>query len=499
MTPDDLKKLLSLEFDLLCFEDLSDLSADPNAVYWTMSRARQDKFEQRERLVFYSGQRLPASLIAHLKRTCDFFDISPSFVLLICGFDLSPDLQKYCDVGDIFDSRVIAVSGKALQQGYKRPSTICALPWMHLTINNQGNITPCCYNSQNLGSIMTDDIDLVFRGAALENLRQTLKSGIRHTSCKNCWIVEDAGGTSLRHEMLKWYRDKFFNRTIDQPSIKSLDLKAGNICNFKCRICNENSSSLIAAESLTHSTDPGQKFRIKPLQKNGRWFEFDLQNPESKILKLLPSVDQIDFYGGEPFLSPQLDVVIDNLISLGRAHQVRLHFNTNGSIFPEKLINRLQRFRQIDIGVSIDDIEERFEITRGGNWNKISQNILMFQHLNQEVFDTHIFVTVSILNVYYLPDLFSWAKQHGLRVLISFVNNPEYLAIENLTSRARSQVLELYKGHVDPNLQVIYNKVLAATDSDGKEFVQRMKYLDRIRNQDLRKTHGKIATDMGYV
>jgi radical SAM protein with 4Fe4S-binding SPASM domain len=499
MTPADLRNLLSLEFDLLCFEDLSEMSADPHQLHRVMAKTRRDIFEQKERLVFYSNQTPPVSLIKHLKRTCDFFDISVSFVLLVCGCDLSQEIEKYCDVGDVFDSRVIEVSGGTLQQGYENPNTICPLPWMHLTIDNQGNISPCCINLENLGSIVTDDIESVFQGESLEKLRRSLESGVRHPSCENCWIVEDAGGTSQRHEMLKWYRDKFFGHIIDQPGIKSLDLKAGNICNFKCRSCNENASSLIAAESLMNSTDPDEKFRIKTLQKNGRWFEFDVQNPESKILKILPEVDQIDFYGGEPFLSPQLEVVIDNLISLGQAHQVRLHFNTNGSIFPEKLIDRLQRFRQIDIGISIDDVGERFEIARGGNWHTVSHNIRMFQHLDHKIFNTHIFVTVSVLNVYYLHELFSWAKQHDLRILLNFVNTPEYLAIENLTSRARSRVLEFYKNHADPNLQVIYNKVLAAADSDGKEFVERMRYLDQIRNQDMRKTHEKIATDMGYV
>ena len=84
-----------------------------------------------------------------------------------------------------------------------------------------------------------------------------------------------------------------------------------------------------------------------------------------------------------------------------------------------------------------------------------------------------------------------------MRILLNFVNNPEYLSIENLTVDAKQAVLKKYCNSLDCNLQVIVNKVKNSLGSDGKTFVQETKLLDLLRSQNFKTTHNEIATAMG--
>jgi len=60
--------------------------------------------------------------------------------------------------------------------------------------------------------------------------------------------------------------------TLDAKPLMFLDLKLGNICNLKCRICGSWSSSTFAVEELAHQTkgNPKKSFHYQML-KQGRW------------------------------------------------------------------------------------------------------------------------------------------------------------------------------------------------------------------------------------
>ena len=497
MTPLEVKQKIESIFKIICFEDLAVMSSNVYNLYRVLKDNRKDSFEQNERLIFFSRFTPSQSLMKYLKQICDLCDISPSFVLLICPHDLQGLIDKVCGTEDKFTQIFYNIESDDLEDGYKAFNTICPLPWMHLTVANQSEIHPCCLNTDKLGSILEDDPKDIFAGNALKKLREDLQKGIRVKSCESCWKVEDSGGTSLRHEMLTWHQHKFLDRLIEYPSIESLDIKCGNICNFKCRSCDESASSLIAAEKLKNESSLENITRIKELQHQGRWFELNLNGAHDKILPLLDKVEQVDFYGGEPFLSRALEPMLDHMLEICQASKVRLHFNTNGSIFPKKIVKKLQQFHNVDIGISIDDIGQRFEIIRGGNWQEILQNIKLFQQLDHKKFNIHFYCTVSVLNVLYLDQLLDWSNSIGMRILLNFVNHPEYLSIENLTLDAKQAVLKKYRNSLDHNLQVIVNKVKNSLGSDGKTFVRETKLLDLLRSQDFKTTHNEIATAMG--
>ena len=129
----------------------------------------------------------------------------------------------------------------------------------------------------------------------------------------------------------------------------------------------------------------------------------------------------------------------------------------------------------------------------------IFKNIKSYQQLVDERFGIHIYITVSILNVYYLDHIVDLSQSLGIKTLFNFVNYPEYLSIDQLTPEAKNLVLDKYRFHSNPVFRVIANRIQNSAGCDGKKFVQETKKLDSFRSQDFRKTHRKIATAMGYT
>ena len=87
----------------------------------------------------------------------------------------------------------------------------------------------------------------------MTNMRKEFLDGKLPEVCTRCWSEEDAGRTSKRMHTLDRLKDilKHEEEGTEKPKqLYFLDLKLGNICNLKCRICGSWSSSKYAGEEL---------------------------------------------------------------------------------------------------------------------------------------------------------------------------------------------------------------------------------------------------------
>jgi MoaA/NifB/PqqE/SkfB family radical SAM enzyme len=240
-----------------------------------------------------------------------------------------------------------------------------------------------------------------------------------------------------------------------------------------------------------------RKNQIKITDSTARWVEYN-DYTWDQLQKLLPDIENLDFYGGEPFLVKEISKLLSSAIEQGYSQQMRLHFNSNGSVFPDKLIPIFEQFKSVDIALSIDNIGSRFELERGGQWAEVEKNILNFCHLDSTKFTTYIMPTVNIQNVYYLDDLFDWASNHQIRVTVNFLNDPAWANINNLTPTAKQLVIDKFSQSRHKELQLLAVRVSTSAGSSGTEFVHQMKRFDQIRDQDFGITHNEIAQAMGY-
>jgi MoaA/NifB/PqqE/SkfB family radical SAM enzyme len=202
--------------------------------------------------------------------------------------------------------------------------------------------------------------------------------------------------------------------------------------------------------------------------------------------------------GGEPFLMKNLTRLIENIISKDRAKDIKLHYNSNGSIYPDFLIEHWKQFQCVTLQLSIDNIGARFELERGGNWVEVEKNIKDLIALRLPNLEIFLMPTISIMNVLYLDEIEDWANNLGLKINYSFLSSPEYLSISMLTDRAKQLIFTKYRLNQSPGIEKTLDAIKKTKSSDGSLFVESMKKYDQIRKEKFFKTHNEISIAMGY-
>ena len=465
MNVKELRTELEKDYTLLVFADFAEVSHTPTAAYKLLESIRKDTFADRERIVFY-GNYPDIELVNHVAKARELLDIGEFFCIW---------------QNEITDAL-------APGTGYQLADTVCPLLWSHLEIRHTGDVYPCCVNTVPVGNVNESSLVEIFNNDKMDLMRKQMSTGGRPDSCDHCWRLEKQGLSSNRQWHMGKNAQDFNSRWYDNVQIRSLDLKPSNTCNFKCRTCNPSNSSLIAAEVKQFSAIPVAVERWDGYREY-TWKELD---------NILPTIENLDFFGGEPFLLKELRTFIQTAVDTDHCKHIRLHFNTNGSVYPKDIIDNIQKFKEVDIAISIDDIGSRFELTRGGVWKDVEANILRFKELESENFKVYIFPTVNIQNVLYLDELLDWADKNQLVYKFNFLEFPKYYNINSMTDQARELVINKYRDSSNLQLQALANRVKNSAGSDGKMFLKNVKWLDYIRDQDFSSTHNEIAQAMGY-
>ena len=489
----ELEQTLRSQFNIKLICDLGEVSSSPNGLFKILSALYQESYEPNDRIVFFTSTIIPATIIKHLYETCNFLDISNWFVLLCGPKESQSSVTSCCELysQDPVPFQFLAVDllpTKHIQNNFDLPDTICAIPWHNIEIQQNGNLSPCCMSTAVLGNIKNMTLDQAFNGKTMNQLRQSLLSGRRPSVCNNCWKVEEKNLTSIRIHNAKRLKKDFLTKYIDRPQIANLDIKFNNTCNFKCRICNPTSSSLFAAEE--------NRFRGKALIVQENWGES--QNFIDQVIRHLDDIKNIDMYGGEPFLIKKFKKVLELAVEKNYAKDIRLHYNSNGSIWPDHLVSLWPNFRQVDIHFSIDAVGKQFELQRGGSWSEVEDNILRLKNLELPNLSISIMPTISIMNVYYIDKVYDWASAHQFPIFVSHVRGVG-LELQNLTAEAKQIIVEKYEKHPWSELQNLVKIIQTLPDSDGADFRNKIQWFDQVRKENFAADHAEIAKAMGYI
>ena len=493
ITVAQLKHTLSKKYSIKCFVDLADLTVNPSQAYKILQQYYQQEFSLNDRLVFYTEHHVSDQLLEHVYQAASLIDVSNFFVLLCTPFDLRSKLDAIAFENSSdnvsFQSVQVGITDTKLMSGdFLLPATLCPMPWSHMMIDQTGNAKPCCVYQDTVGNTVENSIDQLFHNQGYNQLRQNLLSGKKVSGCDDCWNLEEHGLTSNRIMHMRLLKKDLLTKYLDNPKITSLDIAPGNTCNFKCRICSPKASSLFSQEvqSITG---------VLPI-RSFNWAESD-NKVMTEISDLLPSLTNIDMYGGEPFLIKPLHRLVSLAVEHGHAKHIRLHYNSNGSIYPDHLIEHWQHFAHVDIHFSIDNVRERFELERGGSWKQITSNIRKLMDLSLPNVKISIMPTISIMNIFYIDELLDWATELGLPVNVGYLDSPKEFSIKNLTPLAKKLILEKFQAHPWPEMGNILTTIKSFPDSDGVGFVSLSRHFDRIRGQNFSNTHAEIAHAMG--
>ena len=394
------------------------------------------------------------------------------------------------------------------------PEKICMLPWISIETSPIGTVRPCCLAVDEITkpdgtkySLRENTLEEIYHSEYMQDLRKDFLNGNKPKTCQRCWDEEAAGRTSKRINSrirLKEYYDTVDWTNTDPDQLWFIDLKLGNICNLKCRICGSWSSSKWAKEEIDYipGIDRKQHLAYTFLQEGAWPRESELFWENLKTL--LPNIKYLEFTGGEPFLIEQHFEFLRYAVDTNHSKHIEIHYNTNGTVFPEaaRLWNH---FKHVEIAFSIDNIGERFEYERyGADWLEVQNNIRRFTEMRSAKISTQLCTTMNIQNVYYLPELCDWIQDQVFdHVYFNMLHDPWHMCISKMTAAAQELVINRLSAHTfDPKYRAeilrIVQFIKNGEGSDGQEFLQKMKITDAYRKQNLRITHKEIAEAMGY-
>ena len=373
-------------------------------------------------------------------------------------------------------------------------SKICTLPWIHIETTPLGEFRPCCLAEEsipNLNITQGNKLQDAFNSKYMDNLREEFLDGKQPVTCSKCWALESAGGTSKRR-----ISNQKFGVNTKKKQLKFLDLKLGNICNLKCRICGAWSSSKWAQEEIELGNQSARDWLSQgqwPRSQHQLWDE---------IVELLPDVEYFEFTGGEPFLIQEHFNILEKSVELETSSKQQIHYNTNGTTFPQYAVEKIwPHFKEVEIAFSIDDIGDRFEYQRyPASWQQVNENIRKINELKNEYSNikTQVCCTINIQNIYNLEKIALWIDSQNFDyVFYNYLHeakewNVQYLPIEYKqliqTKLLSSKINGKHKKEINQALVFMMDKDLG---NDQLHWQRRKKIIasDRFRNQSFVQVH----------
>lgn len=393
----------------------------------------------------------------------------------------------------------------------------CVLPWVSLETSPIGTVRPCCLADDEITDDSGEKFNLAtasFAGIQNSQYMKTLRTQFLESkqpqTCRKCWREERSGRTSKRMHTLDRLKHMLPDQswTSDAKPLMFLDLKLGNICNLKCRICGSWSSSTFATEELQFlGRDEDKKSNHHyHMLKQGAW---PRENPTfwKEIDQVVDQIQYIEFTGGEPFMIQEHFDMLQGLVDRGIAKNIEIHYNTNGTQWPELAEAIWKNFRLVEIAFSIDDVGARFEYQRSNAvWNTVCENIEKFKQLRLRNSNIRLQVcsTVNVFNVYYIEEVANWIDQQNFDfVYWNMMHDAYYFSIATLPEAAKNKITQqLQQAQVNKKTQSEFGNIIDFMNNgnslDG--FILRMKIadLDRKRNQNLATVEPEFAQLIEY-
>jgi sulfatase maturation enzyme AslB (radical SAM superfamily) len=385
------------------------------------------------------------------------------------------------------------------------------------------------------GNLLTikDKLADAWNSNEMKRIRTAMVSGASLEGCQVCYLQENSGRTSNRQfsndEWAAKLGETELYKLVDQAvltggeldySIAYLDLRLGNLCNLKCRMCNPFNSSQIAKEHMElEKKDEAYKVvwartfgkfdpRVNDIQE---WFDSPVL--WDQVIDLIPSLKKVYMTGGEPTLIANNFKFMEECLRKDR-RDIVLFFNTNCTNVNKKFTNLIGQFDRVNINASIDGTGVVNDYIRApSHWEQLSENVETLAQMPNVVLG--ITPTVQVYNIFNLVDTLKWVdelnKKYKKNIFIDFLINvhPSHLSVTILPDEIRHKVanelIEYRTQFVNErtheltanSLNGIIGLLQKPGASDSVEQLKRFKIytesLDKERGQDINSISKELA------
>jgi MoaA/NifB/PqqE/SkfB family radical SAM enzyme len=301
-------------------------------------------------------------------------------------------------------------------------------------VHKNEDIKMCCISTEYKMASPSTEIDLEKRWKSdyYKNIRQQFLDGEEPSICTSCFTTERNNGRSDRMNFNDRY--EFLEPNVETGnqygSPIDLDIRPGNLCNLKCRMCGPESSSQLEKERIQY-TELFGNYSSKVYQPAGVFSEKNIDF----LLKNADKGDHIKFLGGEPTIMPEVSDMLDNLIENGKSH-INVMITTNCTNSIKSFTDKLNKFSHLSFNYSVDGTGNVVEYIRHPvNFKTIEKNIKLYHKMTTGV--DNISFAFQAYNLFNLYDTIKWAADLGVRVRPELVEYPQWCSVLSIPKKIR--------------------------------------------------------------
>lgn len=391
------------------------------------------------------------------------------------------------------------------------------LPWTHVHFWPDASAHYCCISdsSKPVGKY-TGDLGDIINSEHIKRVRRNMLNDQPSPECGRCYELEKNGIQSLRQSFSYKYRRYFedvektnSDGSVQRFTMRYLDIRFSNLCNFRCRSCGPSLSSSWFEDQVNIYGAEGWPYpKVIGIEPKEKFWQ--------DLLPSLAHVENAYFAGGEPLITDEVYRVLDHWISIGNMN-VEIDFTTNFSRLNFKnknIIDYWKKFPRTTVSASLDDSGPRAEYMRKGtNWNQIVENRRrMLRECPEVAFE--ITPTISLFNIWHFPEFhLEWLEEGLLTtdgIRMNIMTAPASQSINVIPHERRRVLIARWEEYLDRIIRrfdlnpVNYNKTINGYQSViqalktneyynlKNEFYERNRLVDAARNEDLHTVFPEI-------
>jgi hypothetical protein len=421
-------------------------------------------------------------------------------------------------------------------------SSWCPVPWGQVTVHNSGEYRICpqsrtCPKTRGLltqedGKQMRADthtMDEVRNAPLYKELRKSMMEGKQHSVCKRCNQEDDLKMASRRRNAIREYYDRYNfdiykaqsatmedgTLVIDKSPVLEYDIRIGNLCNLRCKMCNPGESTKWYDEWMDTMFDgfksdftrlEFEKVNGKAKLKNDIYTWYDDSNFYSELYKNSSNLRKIYLSGGEPTLVENLYDILQKFIDDGLAKDIELEYNINLTNVPRRSLPMWHEFKSVTLGGSIDGVGKTNDYIRyPSKWEKIEENVRWLDENsgpNINLFNT---VTWQVLNAIEILDIVKWQINGNFKKLnrtvnsvffsMHFLHSPLHMNVKCLPKELKQHVQNEFEKFDNEFLKPWYENLATDFSLPNKDYEADWN-LPQIWDQDKEKFYLKFKDKM---
>ena len=360
----------------------------------------------------------------------------------------------------------------------------CPMPFKGLMYNFDGKVKNCIRSAGYIGNLKDNTIEDILNSDKNQNTQGCMLNDKPGPDCGPCYDLEQGKQSfdiiSDRIFYMRELKDESFtDYKQSNHSLRAVDVRWTNLCNFACVYCSSEFSSKWASELKKFTKTPNKE---------------QLQKFKDYIFSNAPHLKHVYMAGGEPLQMKQNEEFLDLLADVNP--NVNLRINTNLSKTDTKVFEKICKFKNVHWIISVETIQDEFEYIRyGGKWQDFVDNLKIIQKQNHKISFNMLYFLLNYNSFFDTIEYFQDIGFHNNSFIAGPLLSPVYLNARHLPK----SVLELVKiklqnkinqkpGYLlEESYKNILNYINEPFEKDLSNSLSQLKVMDQRRNLDSSK------------